>query len=154
MNSSDCVANEKECSDSLGKRLRSSPNANVGEAGAVGAASEGCLDPGGVAKFSDVDRAEGGPREPGCWRMRRRPDAPMPCSCSGTMGDLRAVSHDCQTQTRAGSVPAHTHLVMRSSWPASKLMRFAVSMASGVRDLSRLDVLLFLTSEAYSGVSW
>lgn len=24
----------------------------------------------------------------GCCRMRRRPEAPRPCSCSGTMGDL------------------------------------------------------------------
>jgi hypothetical protein len=91
INSSDCVAKEKECSDSEGKRVRSSPKAKVGEAGAVGAASDGCLDTGGVAKFSDVERwvAEGGPREPGCWRMRRRPEIPMPCSCSGTMGDLQ-----------------------------------------------------------------
>lgn len=56
MNSSDCVANENECSDSEGKRERSSPKANVGEAGAVGVDSEGCLDTGGVVMFSEVAR--------------------------------------------------------------------------------------------------
>jgi hypothetical protein len=47
-------------------------------------------------------------------------------------------------------VHTNTHLAMRSSCPASKLMRFAVSMAGGPLDLSRFEVLLFLTSEAYS----
>ena len=56
MNSSDCVANEKEWSDSEGKRERSSPKANVGEPGAVGVDSEGCLDTGGVLMFSEVAR--------------------------------------------------------------------------------------------------
>lgn len=65
--------------------------------------------------------------------MRRRPDAPKPCSCSGTMGDL----------------------VIRSSWPASKLMRFAVSIIGGAEMAceSRFDMLLFLTSEAWSAVA-
>lgn len=85
MNSSDCVANEKECSDSEGKRVRSSPKAKVGEPGAL---PEGCREVGGVmfkdaARWEDVDR-----RGPGCWRIRRRPEAPKPCSCSGMMGDL------------------------------------------------------------------
>jgi hypothetical protein len=51
-------------------------------------------------------------------------------------------------------VCAHTHLAMRSNCPASKLMRFAVSMTGGALDLSRFEVLLFLTSEAYSKESW
>lgn len=89
MNSSDCVANENEWSDSEGKRERSSPKAKVGEPGAVGVDSEGCLDTGGVLMFSEAARWD---VESclwlGCWRMRRRPDDPRPCSCSGTMGDL------------------------------------------------------------------
>ena len=41
----------------------------------------------------DVNEDEGeegtvGTRDGGCWRIRRRPDAPRPCSCSGTIGDL------------------------------------------------------------------
>lgn len=89
MNPSDCVANENECRDSEGKRVRSSPNAKVGEAGAVGALPEGCLEVGGVM-FNDVARWEEDMdrRGPGCWRIRRKPEAPMPCSCSGMMGDL------------------------------------------------------------------
>jgi hypothetical protein len=94
MNSSDCVAKENECRDSEGKRVRSSPKAKVGDPGAVGADSEGCLDTGGVAMFNEAARwfvcnCLG----PGCWRMRRRPEDPRPCSCSGTMGDL---VHMCQ----------------------------------------------------------
>ena len=89
MNSSDCVANENECKDSDGKRVKSSPIANVGDGGAEGEDPEGRLDTGGVAMFSDVARwVVGGRREPGCWRMRRSPDDPRPCSCSGTIGDL------------------------------------------------------------------
>jgi hypothetical protein len=145
INSSDCVANENECRDSEGNRERSSPKANVGDPGAVGAESEGCLDTGGVAIFNDVARCvEGGNREPPCWRMRRRPEAPMPCSCSGTMGDLKRM---CQpllnTCPAACLIP---HLVMRSSCPASKLMRFPVSIAGGPLALSRLEVLWVLAS--------
>ena len=89
INSSDCVANEKECSDSLGKRVRSSPKARVGELGAVGTEVEGCLEAGGVGlMFSEAARWAETPREPGCCRMRRRPEAPRPCSCSVTMGEL------------------------------------------------------------------
>jgi hypothetical protein len=90
MNSSDWVANENEWRDSLGKRVRSSPNARAGEAGAgagtEGSEPEGCLETGGVMcseAAREVDNLE-----PGCWRMRRRPEEPMPCSCSGRMGDL------------------------------------------------------------------
>jgi hypothetical protein len=36
MNSSDCVANENEWSDSEGKRVRSSPKARVGDPGVGG----------------------------------------------------------------------------------------------------------------------
>ena len=35
-------------------------------------------------------------RARGCWRIRRRPDAPRPCSCSAMMGDLE--SFECRAQ--------------------------------------------------------
>lgn len=90
MNSSDCVANENEWRDSEGKRERSSPNTRVGEPGADGADPEGCLETGGVAMFKEVARCVVGCSRPGgCCRMRRSPEAPMPCSCSGTIGDLK-----------------------------------------------------------------
>lgn len=87
MKSSDWVANENECRDSEGKRVRSSAKARVGEPGADGAEPEGCLETGGVM-LREAARWVEGTREPGTWRMRRRPEAPRPCSCSGTMGDL------------------------------------------------------------------
>lgn len=111
--------------------MRSSPKAKVGDAGAVGADSEGCLDTGGVEMFSEAARwVDCSCLGPGCWRMRRRPEDPRPCSCSDTMGDL----------------------AMRSSCPASMLRRLAVSMGGGgpVRQFSRLEVLFVLTSGAYS----
>lgn len=47
----------------------------------------------------------------------------------------------------------HAHLAIRSNWPASKLMRFAVSIEGGTLDFaSKFEVLLFLASEAYSEV--
>jgi hypothetical protein len=157
MNSSDCVANENECRDSEGKRVRSSPKANVGDPGAVCVDSEGCLDTGGVARFSEAARwVVCSCLGPGCWRMRRRPEDPRPCSCSDTMGDLE---HGCQPlpTKRRKLLPAQplarcTHLAMRSSCPASMLKRLAVSMGGGgpVRQFSRLDVLFVLTSGAYS----
>lgn len=134
MNSSDWVAKENECNDSEGNRVRSSPKANVGDPGAEGAEPDGCLDTGGVAMFSEAARwFDAGNRGPGCWRMRRRPEAPRPCSCSGTMGDL----------------------AMRSSWPASMLRRFAVFKGGGApeRRVSRLEVLLFL-DKPWSTVYW
>lgn len=133
MNSSDCVANENEWSDSEGKRVRSSPKAKVGDPGTEGAASEGCRDTGGVLMLSEVLRwVEGSCLGAGC-RIRRNPDVREPCSCSGTMGDL----------------------VIRSSWPASKLMRLAVSIIGGAEMVceSRFDMLLFLVSETWSVVS-
>lgn len=69
--------------------MRSSPKANVGDPGAVGVEPEGRLETGGVAMFSEVARCDDvGNLGPGCWRMRRRPEAPRPCSCSGRIGDL------------------------------------------------------------------
>jgi hypothetical protein len=99
MKSSDCVAKENECNDSDGNRVTSSPIPNVGEPGADGADPEGCLDTGGVM-FRDVDLwvVPGLRTEPagnlgvGCWRIRRRPEAPRPCSCSDTTGDLMLLS--------------------------------------------------------------
>lgn len=74
--------------------------------------------------------------------MRRRPEAPRPCSCSGRIGDLEDTSA-FHSQERA-----LTHLAMRSSWPASRLMRL-VDMDSGATCpcASRLPVLLFFGSE-------
>lgn len=36
----------------------------------------------------DGDEGCEGAREAGCWRIRRSPDIPNPCSCSATMGVL------------------------------------------------------------------
>lgn len=33
------------------------------------------------------DTPRDGARDFGCWRIRRRPETPRPCSCSATMGD-------------------------------------------------------------------
>lgn len=55
MKSSDCVANENECRDSVGKRVRSSPKVSVGEPGTDGVDVEGCLETGGVM-FNDIAR--------------------------------------------------------------------------------------------------
>lgn len=64
--------------------------------------------------FSEAARCvEGGNREPGCWRIRLNPDAPMPCSCSGTMGDLWRVSattqrmHLCFSLLHVDDLPRH-----------------------------------------------
>lgn len=70
--------------------MRSSPKVSVGEWGVDGADPEGCRDTGGVI-LSEAARCADGSRGPGCWRMRRRPEAPKPCSCSGRMGDLADV---------------------------------------------------------------
>jgi hypothetical protein len=64
--------------------------------------------------FNEVDRCvEGGRREPGCWRMRRSPEAPMPCSCSETMGDLRRMCQPllstCPAATSTTSPRLYTH---------------------------------------------
>ena len=82
--------------------MRSSPKAKVGDAGAVGADSEGCLDTGGVEMFSEAARwVDCSCLGPGCWRMRRRPEDPRPCSCSDTMGDLvqcvSAMTHNAKS---------------------------------------------------------
>lgn len=134
MSSSDCVAKENECNDSEGNRVRSSPNAIIGEAGADGPDPEGRREVGGVMCSDDARweaRLEPGSLGVGCWRIRRSPEAPRPCSCSGFRGDL----------------------VILSIWPASKLIRFVVSMfasrAPAACD-SRFPVLLFFGRKTLS----
>lgn len=106
MNSSDWWAKEKECRDSDGKRVRSSPKS--GDEGpdiaVVIRRSEGIL------KVIELDR---GPTEWSreiasdagmigvrgcCCRILLRPDAPRPCSCSVMTGDL--CDECCQIQHR------------------------------------------------------
>jgi hypothetical protein len=64
IDSSDWVAKENECRDSVGKRVKSSPKGIVGEPGADGAEADGCLDTGGVI-WRDAARWVEGTREPG-----------------------------------------------------------------------------------------
>jgi hypothetical protein len=75
--------------------VRSSLKASIGEGGAEGPELEGRLEDGGVI-CSDSARCEARPEpgslDVGCWRIRRRPEAPRPCSCSGFIGDLKRVS--------------------------------------------------------------
>lgn len=80
--------------------MRSSVKFNVGEDGPEFSASEGVLgvgrarvmepDRGPTDGLRDEEPEEGnvGARGGGCCRMRRRPDAPNPCSCSVMTGDL------------------------------------------------------------------
>jgi hypothetical protein len=142
MNSSDCVAKENECSDSDGNLERSSPNAKAGDPGGEVAESEGCLDTGGLPRLSEAARwVEGGGREPGCCLMRRRPDAPIPCSCSGTRGDLGHVSH-CSSSSdiyplvsnnstpqdsTTSTLPTHAHALTSPSDPTALHQRSASS---------------------------
>lgn len=107
MNSSDWCAKEKECNDSEGNRLRSSVKFKEGDVGPGGMAIEVDrgfgkervmeLDLGPIEGFRDDDPELGatGVLGSGCWRIRRRPEAPRPCSCSVIIGDLEenVVSH-------------------------------------------------------------
>ena len=100
MNSSDWCANEKECNDSEGNLVKSSVKFNVGDEGpdvkAIEPARVGGnvrvieLDRGPMDGFRE-DASEGGSvgtRAEGCCRIRRKPEAPRPCSCSVMTGDL------------------------------------------------------------------
>ena len=100
MKSSDWWAKENECRDSEGNRLRSSVKLSVGEEGPELMAKEGVRGFGSASVIEAVrgptdglreeDPEEGnvGARGGGCCRIRRRPEAPSPCSCSVMTGDL------------------------------------------------------------------
>ena len=100
MNSSDWWANENECKDSEGNLVRSSVKLRVGEEGPDGIIIDAVLEMGNVRfiepdrgptdVFRDDDSDEGivGARGGGSCRIRRRPDAPRPCSCSVMTEDL------------------------------------------------------------------
>lgn len=100
MKSSDWWAKEKECRDSEGKRVRSSVKFSVGEEGPECMAREGVrgvgrarviepdLGPTEGLREDDPEEGNVGARGGGCCRIRRRPDAPRPCSCSVMTGDL------------------------------------------------------------------
>lgn len=102
MNSSDWCANEKECNDSEGNRLRSSVKLRTGEDGPEGMPIEDSREFDNVRvmepergatnealREDSVDSEVGrvGARR-GCCRIRRKPEAPRPCSCSVIIGDL------------------------------------------------------------------
>lgn len=105
MKSSDWWAKENECRDSEGNRLRSSVKFSVGEEGPELMAKEGVRGFGSASVIEAVrgptdglreeDPEEGnvGARGGGCCRIRRRPEAPSPCSCSVMTGDLDMVSY-------------------------------------------------------------
>ena len=101
INSSDWCANEKECKDSDGNRLKSSVKLRFGDEGPEVTAPEGVRgfervsvrepDRGATDGAREEDSDEGIVGPPRCWgccRMRLKPDAPIPCSCSVIMGDL------------------------------------------------------------------
>jgi hypothetical protein len=100
MKSSDWCAKEKECRDSEGNRVRSSVKFSVGEEGPefmttedarVGGSArviEPVRGPTEGVRDEDPDDGNAGARAGGCCRIRRRPDAPSPCSCSVMTGDL------------------------------------------------------------------
>ena len=103
--SSDWWANEKECRDSDGNRLRSSVKFSVGEEGPEVMPMEELrvfgriivmeldmeLERGPIEALREEAPDEGtvGTREGRCWRILRKPDAPSPCSCSVITGDLK-----------------------------------------------------------------
>ena len=101
MNSSDWCAKEKECKDSDGNRLKSSVKFKVGEDGPEGIAIEALrefgndkvIDPdrGPTEGFREEDSDDGrvATLDGGCCRIRLRPEAPKPCSCSVITGDLK-----------------------------------------------------------------
>ena len=100
IHSSDWWAKENECRDSDGNRLRSSVKLRDGEEGPEETAVEGTRelgklsviepDRGPMDAFAEEDSEEGivGVRMGGCCRIRRRPEAPSPCSCSVMTCDL------------------------------------------------------------------
>lgn len=100
MKSSDWWANEKECSDSEGYRVRSSVKFRVGEEGPEVFAKDGVRGVGRVRvmepergprdglREDEPEEGKVGARGGGCCRMRRKPDAPSPWSCSVMTGDL------------------------------------------------------------------
>lgn len=49
-------------------------------------------DLGGNAYEAEGEAGCDGARDWGCWRIRRRPDIPSPCSCSGSIGVLIGMS--------------------------------------------------------------
>lgn len=87
MKSSDWWAKEKECSDSDGNRVRSSPNVGDVGPGEVGiwlayesmAESEAdrLMLRDGLRDDAAVEGTVGG-RKGACWRIRRRPEGPSP----------------------------------------------------------------------------
>jgi hypothetical protein len=46
----------------------------------------------GLREDDSEDGSVGGGRTGGCWRIRRRPEAPIPCSCSVMTEDLIKLS--------------------------------------------------------------
>jgi hypothetical protein len=98
MNSSDWCANENECKDSDGNRVKSSVKFRFGDIGG-GAPDDDFLDvvcrlklldrgPMEAARDELAEEARIGDRTCGCCRILRRPDAPRPCSCSVMMEAL------------------------------------------------------------------
>ena len=73
-----------------------------------------------------------GVRDGGCCRIRRRPDTPSPCSCSGMRGDLCIESRSMDD-------------------PASMEKRIRVPSAGLMASAKRFPVLRFLGRERTSG---
>ena len=136
--SSDWWANEKECKDSEGKRVRSSLKLNGGDEGPpeVNVREEGRLrviedDLEGIENDDSGEDGNVGVRAGGCCRIRRRPDTPKPCSCSGMIGDLAIASYSLDG-------------------PASNENRILVPSAAFGTPASRFPVLRFLGRDSVS----
>lgn len=99
MDSSEGWAKENEWRDSEGNLDRSSPKLIVGEEGPEAVIVDADrdfeservieLDRGPTEWVRDDDPED--PRAGGCWRIRRRPEAPSPCSCSAMWGVLKSL---------------------------------------------------------------
>ena len=85
-------------------------------------------------------------RAGGCCRMRRRPDAPSPCSCSGMIGDLAIAS--CSLDVPASNenrilAPSPTFGALASKFPVLRFLgreSMSVGDSDGEGDLLRLGI--------------
>ena len=87
-----------------------------------------------------------GIRGGGCCRIRRRPDTPSPCSCSGTIGDLAIASYSLDVPASNENrilVPSVGLGTPASKFPVLRFLgreRISVGDNDGEGDLLRLGI--------------